>query len=101
MKRPPSNCRPRHSKLVHLPLAAAIHFAVIGEHFGRRPLGDLGAAVHDDAAVAQAADRVHDVLDDDDGAALGAQLLDERNADLELGRIEAGEPFVEQKDFRL
>jgi outer membrane receptor protein involved in Fe transport len=33
MKRPQSNCRPHHSRFVHLPLAAAIHFACIAPLF--------------------------------------------------------------------
>ncbi len=44
---------------------------------------------------------MHDMLDDNDGAAFRAQPLDQCDTDLELGRIEAGEPFVEQQDFRI
>ena len=41
------------------------------------------------------------MLDHDDGDAAAAQLRDQGDADLELAGIEAGEPFVEQKEARL
>ena len=40
---------------------------------------------------------MHHVLDNDDGAAFDPQLLDQGDAGLELGRIEPGQPFVEQQ----
>ena len=72
----------------------ADHFGV-GEHGVGRALRDLAAGIHDDAAVAQRADRVHDMLDQQDGHAFAAQRAHQRDTLLQLGRIEAGEPFVE------
>ena len=74
----------------------------IGEHVGGRAFGDLAAAVHHDAAVAQRADRVHDMLDQHDGDAVVASATGSASMPImQLGRIEAGEPFVEQQQARL
>ena len=40
------------------------------------------------------------MLDHDDGDALAADLVDQLDADLQFGRIETGEPFVEQQQLR-
>jgi hypothetical protein len=69
----------------------------VGQNLAWRAFCNLGAAVHHDAAITQAADRVHDVLDDDDGAAFGTKLLDQGDTGAQLGRVEAGEPFIEQQ----
>ena len=64
---------------------------------GRRALGDPLAGIHHEDVVVQGANGLHDVLDHEDRDALAADLVDQRDADLRLGGIEAGEPFVEQE----
>src|SRR5438105_88841 len=74
------------------------HDVRIGEHAGGRTFGNLAAGIHDDAAVAQRADRVHHVLDQDNRQAFVAQRAHQADAGAKLRWIEAGEPFVEQQE---
>ena len=70
---------------------------MIAEDGVGRALGDPLAGIHHEDVVAQGANGLHDVLDHEDGDALAADLVDQRDADLQLGGIETGEPFVEQE----
>ena len=88
--------RPQASALSEI---GADHLPV-GEHGGGRPFGDLAAGIHHHAAVAKRANGVHHMLDDDDGQTFLAQHLHQRDADLQFGWIEAGEPLVEQQNDR-
>src|SRR4029453_10501174 len=86
------------SSIGAVPEIGADHFGV-GQDFGRQAGGDQPAGVHHQAAMAKRADGIHDVLDQQDGDALPAQATDQGDALLQLGRIEAGQPFVEQQQF--
>ncbi len=66
-----------------------------------RAFGDFHAAVHHHAAVAQASDRVHDVLDQHDGPAFLAQAVNHADPELHLGGVEPRQPFVQQQDARV
>ena len=50
----------------------------------RRALRDLDAAVHHHAAVAERADGIHHVFDNEDGTAFATQLFDQRYACFQL-----------------
>ena len=43
--------------------------------------------------------RVHDVFDHDDVASFGGQRLDRFDAGFQFGRIQAGQPLVQQNDL--
>jgi len=45
-------------------------------------------------------DRLHHVLDHEHGSAFALDPANEVDADLELGRVETGEPFVQQEQLR-
>src|SRR5918994_6670407 len=90
--------RPLTSSIGVVPEIGADHFRV-GENLGRQARGDQPAGVHHQAAMAERADGVHHVLDQQDGDALPAQASDQADALFQLGRVEAGQPFVEQQQF--
>ena len=66
----------------------------------RRAFRQLAAEIEDDDAVRQAHDRAHDVLDHQDGDAAVADAAHRVDHVLGLGRIEAGQHLVEQKERR-
>lgn len=70
---------------------------MVCEHGGRRPLGNLAPCVHHDAAVAERSNGVHHMLDNNDGKPFLPQHLHQGDGDLQLGRIKASQPFVEQQ----
>ena len=68
--------------------------------FGRQALGELLAEIEHDDAVRQAHDRLHQVLDHQDGHAALADAADDADHVLDLGRVEAGQHLVEQQQQR-
>src|SRR6478672_5664286 len=64
-------------------------------HLGRGAFGDLLAVVEHGDAVAQAHDELHVVLDQEDGAAVAADAVDELAQHHLLGGVHAGGGLVE------
>src|SRR6185312_984982 len=69
--------------------------------FGRHTLGQLLAEIEHDDAVRQAHDGLHQVLDDQDGDAAGADLADDADHVLDLGGVEAGQDLIEHQQLWL
>jgi hypothetical protein len=72
----------------------------IAGHVARRTLGEPAAVVEHDEAVRDLHQRLHGVLDDDDGDAVGADAPDHGRHDLDAVLGEAGERLVEQHEAR-
>ena len=77
------------------------HLRVV-RHLGRLALGDDFAVVQHDAAVDDAHQHAHDVLDPDDGdAALVADALEHVGSLVHLGLVQAAQALVGQQQRRL
>src|SRR5262245_66336618 len=84
---------------IRLSKVGADHF-LVSEHGCRRSFRDHATGIHYDATVAERADHIHHVLDDDDRQPFFAQNFYQRDADLQFGRIETGEPLIEEEKDR-
>jgi hypothetical protein len=73
------------------------HDVLAGQRLLGRAGGDDAAGVEDDDVAAERADGVHDVLDHQDGHAVLGERMHQGDAGLELGRVEVGQPLVEQQ----
>src|SRR5215471_12715997 len=70
---------------------------LIRPHRDRLAIGDLPATRHDDEAPRDAKDRLHVVVDDDEGPAALVELPDRRDDVLAQSRMHAREGLVEEQ----